>query len=273
MIDNLFVLTWNTHNHFHIPRVETMADIVFISLQECFTFKNYDDCYLEYKYSYHFMLLGLHSLIFSKKKLNISFKKIGMGYFGFPNKGFITCLINNNILYINAHCIPHPYNQKTRMKQLKYILDSSFVKGVETIILSGDLNFRIVDNKDQASEFFEQFPIFKEAKINFEPTYKYKNNILNLSRTPSYCDRILICSKKKIKFNDYNLLRNIKYSDHKPVYLSFSLNGIVKNTNELLIHQKIVTKYREILTYIYQFLYTYIIIILFLSLLFLFITY
>lgn len=279
---NVFVMTWNTHNFLEIPKVKTDASIIIISLQECFNFKKYDDLYPQYKFRIKVSLIGLQSIILSKTKLKVKTKKIGIGIFGFPNKGFIACTINDKILYINAHCIPHEHNQSIRMKQIDKILRSSYENIHETIIFSGDFNFRItnkineeggliknikniksfnkrnyinIDNMvDQADDFLKMFDVFSEAQITFLPTYKYKKDKLDPRRTPSYCDRIFVASKRMITFEFYGAIQSITSSDHKPVYCKFSLGKII-NKNELLKLKTIKTFNAEKLSHFYQFFF------------------
>lgn len=235
---NIFVMTWNTHGCCKLPKIPYDADMVFISLQECFTLPKYNHLLSGYSTHFNASLIGLQSILLSKTHLTVQVKKIGMGYLGLPNKGFIAFIINNSILYINAHLIHNDYNQKHRMVQLRKIFTSTYLSHINTIILSGDLNFRIFNGQDQAVEFFKEFPVFKESEISFKPTYKYIKHVLSPSRTPSFCDRILVASKRKVVFDHYNSMENITDSDHKPVYSLFRLCALESNHDLLLVKQR-----------------------------------
>ena len=85
----------------------------------------------------------------------------------------------------------------------------------------------------EAGECFENF---KEKNIEFPPTYKFDVNTHTYDsskkkRIPSYCDRILYKLENSFKSPiieckplEYNSLRNLDQSDHKPVYGMFLVN-------------------------------------------------
>lgn len=177
-----------------------------------------------------------------------------------------------DILYINAHLAAHDNQQSSRIDQLNKILAYTNDKELGTVILSGDLNFRMVDGNDQATEFTNNYTMFKEHVINFPPTFKYHRGnpgeCYNYKRTPSYCDRIFISSNHTVGFQKYDSLHNVLSSDHKPVYLQFSI--IFNNLNELhqLIPVKSVSTHRkELVCNGYQFIWKFKILIVFIILL------
>ncbi|CAF0946703.1 unnamed protein product [Rotaria sp. Silwood1] len=122
-------------------------------------------------------------------------------------------------------------------------------KACDCILWAGDMNFRIdmshqevVDhcNKKNYAEILlqDEFRIlqqktsnrhcqFKEANIDFPPTYKFDlrsfNDIYTKNRTPSYTDRILYRDKPdlQIKCTQYKSIESVKHSDHKPVVAHF----------------------------------------------------
>lgn len=67
------------------------------------------------------------------------------------------------------------------------------------------------------------FENFKEAKINFLPSYKFDRgtDVYDTSekhRTPSYTDRVIWKAKDGVvKVNRYDMCKFCKDSDHKPV--------------------------------------------------------
>ncbi|KAG0437694.1 Phosphatidylinositol 4,5-bisphosphate 5-phosphatase INP51 [Dictyocoela muelleri] len=154
---------------------------------------------------------------------------------------------------------------------------------IKTIILAGDFNFRVDFKKqshiktenmnkendkfyfsryrnplDNSFIFLKKYPIFKEKKIKFLPTYKYipGTNNYDESRVPSWCDRIFVASSYEYKFSEYSKIDNIIFSDHKPVTVDLTM------TNNFLsiIEYK---KYHEypgyglIVSVIFGFLYDY----------------
>lgn len=66
---------------------------------------------------------------------------------------------------------------------------------------------------------------FKEAPISFPPTYKHRigESIYNLSRTPSWTDRILYKPESVIVSN-YTSILEPTISDHRPVVGEFIIN-------------------------------------------------
>ena len=123
------------------------------------------------------------------------------------------------------------------------------------VILSGDLNYRInFDNtddiediikqnnpeilwdKDQLTKEIKEENEFQEGIINFMPTYKYKDNSdeYDYERKPGWTDRILYKSKKNydIMLCQYNCIKEIYLSDHKPVYGIFKINFKNKNLEQ-----------------------------------------
>jgi len=75
------------------------------------------------------------------------------------------------------------------------------------------------------------FKNFLEGRITFEPTYKYDINTdtydtSDKCRIPSYTDRILYRSRQKgnISCSYYDAIKEIKLSDHRPVFGLFEVN-------------------------------------------------
>ncbi|ELA41389.1 uncharacterized protein VICG_01630 [Vittaforma corneae ATCC 50505] len=219
-------LTWNTHGGAVIPEIETHADLFIVALQEC-----YDTPRIKCHFRYVKMcsMFGLKTLVASNDEVKTQFFRVGQGAFSFVNKGFIATKVNEQILHINAHLAPHEYNNDERLRQLEEIV--KFVGSeIQTVILAGDLNFRCCPH-DQADGFKRRYPQFREEKIHFKPTYKYRQNSYDLSRTPSYCDRVMVASAFRVSFDEYSSLDKITLSDHKPVICRF------KVTNDRVVQQ------------------------------------
>ena len=143
-------------------------------------------------------------------------------------------------------------------------------------IILGDLNFRIELSYEDAISFIkdksydilyamDQFNSSREKNdflknnvyektINFDPTYKYEKNSDNYAydenkiRVPGWTDRIFFNNKEGIKMINYDCIKSLKFSDHRPVVGTFeidvfsdkeeninsNLNNIKKNRLELI---------------------------------------
>ncbi|TBU12101.1 putative phosphatase [Hamiltosporidium tvaerminnensis] len=277
------ILTWNINakksafsDLKSIIENEMNADILFIGLQEVyFTFMSTSDLYNRVKDcvgSYNIIgferLFGIVSFVLSKNNLQSESFRMGLGFLNNGYKGFTSHYIQfsdtnekNNILFVNTHLTAHEKNLDSRMKQVsecfKAISSAYNIKEIDTIILSGDMNFRVsgIDRQkvydliieknyeeilknDQFNNFSEKYPRFKEGNINFQPSYKYIAGTDDFEvkkyRVPSYCDRILCNSKYKHNFTEYKSLENIRTSDHKPVLLRMEFEPIILDNSELL---------------------------------------
>lgn len=269
-VTKIFSFTWNMHGTNRLPEMPQNADIIMIALQECYAMPSFKILFPEYDVSIAESLFGLQSIILSRKKLGVRSKKFGLGYLGFPNKGFIAIIIEDSILHINTHLAPFECNQKKRMSQISEIFHSTYEAMIDTVVLSGDMNFRMILNSsgherdsyegidnnssqtiDQAQDFFKVYESFKEAKIYFKPTFKYKGDSFNLKRAPSYCDRIFVSSRFQINFIEYDSMQDILDSDHKPVFLKFEIKGN-RGTKQLLQVVNKNTTIRETSGVVYQ---------------------
>ena len=122
-------------------------------------------------------------------------------------------------------------------------------KDVENWIILGDLNFRIELSYEEAYSLIrekkydvlyglDQFNMelqqnyflrenINEKEIGFDPTYKYIKGSNEYAydedkiRVPAWTDRIFYCKKKGIKMLTYDSIKNMKYSDHRPVVGAF----------------------------------------------------
>ncbi|CAF0974246.1 unnamed protein product [Adineta steineri] len=126
--------------------------------------------------------------------------------------------------------------------------NSDITKSCDIVLWAGDMNFRIdmthqeVVNYCKEQNFRELllkdefrkaqtnsddiYSKFKEADINFPPTYKYDlrfDDTYAKHRTPSYTDRILYRDKptSTIDCTQYTSVEGVKHSDHKPVLAHF----------------------------------------------------
>ena len=179
------------------------------------------------------------------------------------NKGFftITFQIFDKILSIGSgHFEAGKGKNDTRIMTLNQILNKSIniqedefitFKDADYWIILGDLNFRIdlsyedaiscIQEKnydvlygmDQLNSSLNNNEFFKkninEKKINFDPTYKYEKESNEYAydedkiRVPAWTDRILYSKKKGINMLNYDCIKSLRYSDHRPVVGAFEI--------------------------------------------------
>ncbi|KAM0676907.1 Synaptojanin-2 [Binucleata daphniae] len=252
---NLAIITYNIHNTRKIlNNIESIFDnipestnIIFITLQEVYNpYGRYQDLInvCQHRYPNHNIiyerLWGLLSLVITKFQVEDKLK-IGLGYFGLPNKGFIAIQIYD-ILLIGCHLCAGDNNMANRMESIDYIFKTTgkYFKNVNTTVFAGDMNFRMKNDKKLKNEiqnmehgdtekisellkksddkqFIKKYRKFVEKEIKFLPTYKFKDNKYDDKRMPSWCDRIYIKSDNEFEIKEYKSL-DILISDHKPVF-------------------------------------------------------
>lgn len=251
---NFFAFTWNTHGASTLPNPPPAAmssDMLIIALQECPGHPKFQMNFPEHRFYAEEELGGLRTIVLSRKEFTVKTKKVGLGPFHFINKGFIAMCINDKVLHINAHLAAHADRQRERMAQILTIFESSYRKRFSTVILSGDLNFRMENRCDQGLEFLQAYDAFREDEITFQPTFKYKKNTVNMERTPSFCDRIFVASRRSLRFLVYSSMHHVLSSDHKPVYCQFEISGS-EGGGDLLDVRPRNTRARELLTFVYK---------------------
>ena len=208
------------------------------------------------------------------------------------NKGGVavtmTCF-GKRIVFINSHLAAHRNAVGKRNSDYSKIVNkltfevgtakkqimSSFDEG-DVVCWAGDLNYRIDEftyedviemikkgelqkllgrdqlNKErQASRVFRNF---REARIEFNPTYKFDKNAQSIyaydssekKRVPAWCDRILVkdsCSSTpttdasalpplpstKVTCRSYEAMMELNDSDHKPVHAAFTVDIAMVN--------------------------------------------
>jgi hypothetical protein len=134
-------------------------------------------------------------------------------------------------------------------------------KDMEYYIILGDLNFRIdLDYEDalalikdqkfdvlygldqfntsrEDDKFLKDF--LNEKEIKFDPTYKYVKYSNEYAydedkvRVPAWTDRIFYCKRKGITMMTYDSIKNMKYSDHRPVVGTFLINCTYNESNTI----------------------------------------
>ena len=219
----------------------------------------------EYEMLLSVTLAAINMIIFIKKNLKEEIKHINYNTIKtgaknlLGNKGAVGIwfnFYNINIMFINSHLAANKKFSEKRNDNLEYIMQNMnpHYLNLDFIVFMGDLNYRLNNalinindikiNYLKYLEFdqltFERKKIksvlgFKEGKIKFLPTFKYKNNTDefeydNINKQPAWTDRILYI-KRETSFNvfdveqkEYNSMQNVLMSDHKPVYSYFYLS-------------------------------------------------
>ena len=218
----------------------------------------------EYEILSSVTLAAIHIIIFVKKNLRkkinyVNYNKVKTGAKNFlGNKGAVGIwftLININIMFINSHLAADMNFIKKRNNNFEYIMNNINHNyfNLDFVVFMGDLNYRLnlrniniddirinylnyipYDQLNQEKKNIKNIFGFEEGKINFLPTFKYKNNTDNfdadnINKLPAWTDRILF-TKRTTNFSvldvqliEYNSMQNIIMSDHKPVYSYFNL--------------------------------------------------
>lgn len=117
------------------------------------------------------------------------------------------------------------------VREMNFMDGFSVIKPNAHCFWMGDLNYRTVDSSlenDQlilSKENGDIFWGFSESDIRFNPTYKFRigGSEYNMTRSPSWCDRILYQSYTSEKVHEYSSIESIAHSDHKPVFLSVTV--------------------------------------------------
>ena len=212
--------------------------------------------------------------------------KTGM-YGTLGNKGFFTISLQcyNKIICVGSgHFEAGKSKNEERINTLIQLLNMPInikdnecitFKDVDYWIILGDLNFRIdlsyeeaisliqeknynvLYDKDQFNNIYKKSKFLKkymnEKKINFDPTYKYEKESNEYAydedkvRVPAWTDRIFFSKKEGIKMLSYDCVKNLRYSDHRPVVGAFEICVIEKkNLNKKSITNNKIYKKNDI---------------------------
>jgi hypothetical protein len=183
----------------------------------------------------------------------------GIGHVG-TNKGGISISFSVNgtsFLFIGSHLAAHQEKVSDRNSDYREIINGikplngqyDATNETQYVFWMGDLNYRLDIDRPQAIAMIQKgrleelyqhdqlakerkegkvFCGFNEAKIVFNPTYKYERGNRNYTeekqRVPSWCDRILWKSHpdSKVTCLTYECADDVMTSDHSPVYAIFS---------------------------------------------------
>ncbi|KAH6709016.1 SacI homology domain-containing protein [Leptodontidium sp. 2 PMI_412] len=217
------------------------------------------------------------SVLRNIKNVEGSVKKTGMsGMAG--NKGAVAIRMdyaNTQLCFVTAHLAAGFANYEERNRDYSTIhhgLRFQRNRGIDnhdSVIWMGDFNYRIGLNVDKVKQLIKvgdletlyendqlnlqmvaglTFPYYSEARITFNPTYKYDlgNDNYDTSekaRIPAWTDRILRkgSNLRQINYNSASL----RFSDHRPVYATFQCTvSIVDEARREALSREIYEKRR-----------------------------
>ncbi|CUS07201.1 unnamed protein product [Tuber aestivum] len=205
-------------------------------------------------------LVGAALLIYVKasaigevRNVEGSLKKTGMsGVAG--NKGAVAIRMeyaNTRLCFVTAHLAAGFSNYEERNRDYRTIAHGlRFQRGRtiddhDAVIWLGDFNYRIGLPDEKVRKLVElgdlqtlydsdqlnlqmisglAFPYFAEARLTFDPTYKYdigtdRYDTSEKARIPAWCDRVLRRGKN-LRQLSYGAAP-LRFSDHRPVYATF----------------------------------------------------
>ena len=195
------------------------------------------------------------------KNVEGSLKKTGMsGIAG--NKGAVAIRMdyaNTTICFVTAHLAAGFANYEERNRDFRTINEglrfqrNRSINDHDAIIWLGDFNYRIGLGDEKVRKLIEigdletlyqndqlnlqmvaglSFPYYSEARITFNPTYKYDLGVdqydtSEKQRIPAWTDRILRKGDNLRQIN-YNAAP-LRFSDHRPVYATFNCTVSIIN--------------------------------------------
>ena len=121
---------------------------------------------------------------------------------------------------------------------LNYRLDCEYREVLDRIRVADYSGLMKYDQLKQQQRCGNVFYDFKEADINFPPSYRYKRGSRddyvyikykttgNVHNVPSYCDRVLLHSLPQLKQTQTGYFCNLQYkaSDHAPVIATYQVS-------------------------------------------------
>ncbi|PWW76141.1 DNase I-like protein [Tuber magnatum] len=232
-------------------------------------------------------LVGAALLIYVKataigevRNVEGSLKKTGMsGVAG--NKGAVAIRMeyaNTRLCFVTAHLAAGFSNYEERNRDYRTIAHGlRFQQGRtiddhDTVIWLGDFNYRIGLSDEKVRTLVElgnlqtlydndqlnlqmisglAFPYFSEAKLTFDPTYKYdigtdRYDTSEKARIPAWCDRVLRRGKN-LRQLSYGAAP-LRFSDHRPVYATFRcvVSAVDETAKEKLSKEIYTTRRAEV---------------------------
>ena len=213
--DHYSCVSFNIHNGFNFFNNYKIKEIIrylhnldadFICLQEVFDKEQFN--YINECLGYTDRCYAGDLCIFSKYKIqkNVNTYYDNLGVYNHNNFLVSTIKIKDTVLYIiNAHLMNDItfYKQKREIKEIMKYINSKLDKFKDKILIVGDFNY----TKEFTDIYTNQF-----SYVNYVKSFPSIYPILSL-------DKVYF---RNIKLNK-NEIQDIYYSDHKPLYVEFTL--------------------------------------------------
>ncbi|CDK26474.1 unnamed protein product [Kuraishia capsulata CBS 1993] len=186
-------------------------------------------------------------------------KKTGLGGVS-ANKGAVAvsfaysetkfCFVASHLAAGLNNVVERHHDYKTISTGLRFSRGKR-IKDHDAVIWMGDFNYRIMLPNEEVRERIkegdyptlfeydqlnmqmaagESFPYFDEMEITFPPTYKFDNGTSTYDssekqRIPAWTDRVLSFNsfKRIMKQTSYSSAQDIVFSDHRPVFATFTV--------------------------------------------------
>lgn len=140
-------------------------------------------------------------------------KKVPKWYFHYFPHGFKKLIIEVHLDGIRFFLVHLSIQKKTRDVQIKYL--TKLAKGSSPLIIAGDFN--TFSGEDELRDFKKELKLINPNTEGM-PTYP--------SSKPKHQLDFILCSKT-LKVKDFQI-PEVKYSDHLPLILDFSKQGLSK---------------------------------------------
>lgn len=200
-------------------------------------------------------LCAMHIAIYARKEIagelsDVQVKSVATGWGGFiGNKGGIRVAFTfggTSFCFVSAHLPSGQKKASKRDKAAKKVLPS--LETCDYAFVLGDLNYRVNLSREEAEQKIAlgdgnallaqdqllprlglaPWEAYAEGAIEFAPTYKLdagtdRYDTSKKRRVPSWTDRILYKDHPSVKLVAYNALKDVRLSDHRPVFAQFDV--------------------------------------------------
>jgi phosphatidylinositol-bisphosphatase len=207
-------------------------------------------------------LCAMHLAIYARKEIagelsDVKVKAVATGWGGLiGNKGGIRVSFtfgSTSFLFVNTHLPSGQKKAEKRDKAAKKVLPPA--DACDYAFVLGDLNYRVDLSREEAEKMIAlgdgnallakdqlaprlgaaPWEAYAEGAIEFAPTYKLdagtdRYDTSKKRRVPSWTDRILYKDHPSVKLVAYNSLKDVRLSDHRPVFAQFDVG--VRDTTQ-----------------------------------------